>query len=257
MMPDTDAAWPSPADVRAALDGESTGKGIRVAIIDSGIEVTHPALEGIELVDDVAISCDGLRMHIGEGGGRDVYGHGTAVAGILKSIAPEVEIGSFRALDSKNHSRNLVIAECARQAIERGYRIINCSFGCRGLPKYVMEYKEWVDAAHTAGVHVVAACSNVGASIREWPAHFPNVISVGVADCGETDLVTRPGEMVSLAAKGERVRVPWLEGSWRVETGSSFAAPRVAGKAARILQSFPDLPAGLMKPLLEALGEIE
>ena len=252
----TAAAWPTPAEAAHAIES-STGKGVRVTIIDSGIELDHPALNGLKLCDDIAVASDGMRMQISEGGGVDVYGHGTAVAGLLQKTAPDVEIGSFRALDSQNHSRNFVIAECARQAIERGYHIINCSFGSRGLPKYVMDFKEWVDAAHVAGVHVVAACSNVSASTREWPAHFPEVISVGTArcECEALDLFHRPGEMVSLAAKGERVEVPWLGKTWRVETGSSFAAPVVAGLAARVLAKYPTMPKGLLKPLLEAIAE--
>jgi subtilisin len=233
-----------------------TGAGIRVAVIDSGIDVSHPALNGLELSDDVVVSSDGLRLQVreGEGKGRDVFGHGTGVAGILRKVAPEALIGSFRALDGRNRSRSFVIAECVRQALARGYDIINCSFGCRGLAKYVMDYKEWVDAAYVRNVHVVSACSNVHYSVREWPAHFPSVISVGVADCGEDELVGRPGALVSLAAKGERVRVPWLDGGWRLETGSSFAAPRVAGFVARLLSEYPGLRPDLVKALLSAIA---
>ncbi len=252
--PELPLSWPTPADALSAIQ-TAKGRGVKVAIIDSGIDSTHPGLNGVKLSDDIVVSSDGLRMRIEVGDGEDVYGHGTAVAGILRRTAPEAEIGSFRALDSKNHSRNFVIAECARQAIERGYHIINCSFGCRGLPKYVMDFKEWVDEAHVAGVHVVAACSNVSASTREWPAHFANVISVGTADCRDAELIGRPGEMVSLAASGERVKVAWLDHSWRIETGSSFAAPVVAGLAARILSAYPTMPKGLMLPLLEAVAK--
>jgi len=248
-------AWPAPQKAGEAI-ARGTGKGVRVAVIDSGIDVAHPALGGLELSDNVVVSSDGLRLQVrdGEGKGRDVFGHGTGVAGILRAVAPEAEIGSFRALDGRNRSRSFVIAECVRQALDRGYDIINCSFGCRGLAKYVMDYKEWVDAAYVAGVHVVAACSNVHYSVREWPAHFPSVISVGVADCGEDELVCRAGEMVSLAAKGERVRVPWLDGGWRLETGSSFSAPRVTGFVARLLGEHPGLRPDLVKALLLAIA---
>lgn len=246
-------AWPSPEDAREAIR-TGDGAGIRIAVIDSGIDATHPALEGLDLADDISVSSDGIRLTVRENDGRDVFGHGTAVAGILRDIAPGAEIGNFRALDGQNRSRSFVIAECVRQAISRGYHIINCSFGCRGLAKYVMDYKEWIDAAYVGGIHVVAAGSNLNDSVREWPAHFPSVIGVGVADCDPDEIRFRPDRLVSLAAKGERVRVPWLGGGWRVETGSSFAAPRVSGFVARLLSVHPGLGPGLVKALLQQLA---
>jgi hypothetical protein len=213
-------------------------------------------LGGLNLADDVAVSSDGIRLQIQEGSGNDVFGHGTAVAGILLETAPEVIIGSFRALDGRNRSRSFIIAECARQAVSRGYHILNCSFGCRGLGKYVMEYKDWTDEAYTRGVHIVAACSNIHYTVREWPAHFPSVISVGVADCEPGEIHYQPNAMVSLYAKGERVTVPWMGGSWRVETGSSFAAPRVTGLLARLLSRYPGLRPDLAKAFLSYYAEM-
>lgn len=254
-MSDTgpDAAWPSPAEALMALrDGD--GLGVRIAVIDSGIDPTHPALRGLTLSDDVAVTSDGVRLIVSENHGSDVFGHGTAVAGILREVAPAAEIGNFRALDGNNQSRSFIIAECVRQAIARGYHVINCSFGCRGLAKYVMDYKDWIDAAYVAGVHVVAAGSNLSDNVREWPAHFPSVIGVGVADCGDEELRYRPDRLVSFAARGERVRVPWIGGGWRMETGSSFAAPRVAGFVARLLSLHPGLRPDLVKALLRAVA---
>ncbi|HRQ89084.1 MAG TPA: S8 family serine peptidase [Bacteroidia bacterium] len=246
-------AWPDLDEARRSLD-EGDGAGVKVAIVDSGIDVSHPALDGLELEDDVTVSCDGVNLRIDEGGGDDVYGHGTAVASLLRGRAPGVRIGSFRALDSSNHARSFVIAECVNQAISRGYRIVNCSFGCRGLPRYAMEYKEWVDRAYLEGVHIVAACSNLDVTIREWPAYFPSVISVRGIDCPADTLYHTPGRMVSFLAKGERVEVPWLNGKTKVETGSSYAAPLVSAAIARLHSGMPGLGADVVKPLLAALA---
>lgn len=246
--------WPSPEEARKAIR-EQTGEGIRIAIIDSGIDADHPGLDGLKLADDVAVTSDGVRLQVEEGNGRDVFGHGTAVAGIMREVAPDAEIGNFRALDGQNRSRSFIIAECVRQAIARGYHLINCSFGCRGLAKYVMDYKEWVDAAYVSGVHIVAAGSNLGDATREWPSHFPSVVAVGVTDCGDDELHFRPDRLVSFGARGERVRVPWIGGGWRVETGSSFAAPRVSGFIARLLSAYPGLSPDLVKALLRSVAE--
>jgi len=249
-------SWPSYEDACAALR-YGDGTGVKVAVIDSGIEVSHPALAGMSLADDVAISCDGVHLRIEEGGGHDVYGHGTAVASLVRQMAPGAQIGSFRALDSSNLSRSFVIAECVNQAIARGYQVINCSFGCRGLPRYVMDYKDWVDQAYLAGVQIVAACSNIDASIREWPAYFPSVVSVRGIDCPTDIYHFRPEQMVSFLARGERVEVPWLDGTTKTETGSSYAAPLMAGRIARICSALPDLPPAAIKPLLAVLATKE
>ena len=254
-MPDEESQrWPLLEEAREALASRS-GRGVKVAVIDSGVDPTHPAFSGLELEDDLAISCDGVNLRIEENDGRDVYGHGTAVASLLLGQAPDIQLGSFRALDSSNHARSFVIAECVNQAIARGYDVINCSFGCRGLARYVMDYKEWVDDAFLAGVQVVAACSNVDAGIREWPAYFPSVISVRGIDCDSADFFHRPGRMVSFLARGERVEVPWLNGETKVETGSSYAAPLVAARVARLIEAFPEMERSLIKPLLSVLAQ--
>ncbi len=247
-------SWPEPDSVREKFK-DSTGEGIKVAIVDSGIDVSHEAMEGLELTDDVAVFSEGPSLHVVPGDGTDVYGHGTAVASLLRKEAPGVKIGSFRALDAGNRSRSLVIAECVNQAISRGYHVINCSFGCRGLPRFVMDYKEWVDQAYLAGVQIVAACSNVDAGIREWPAYFPSVISVRGIKCQQGDFFHRKGRMVSFLARGERVEVPWLDGQTKIETGSSYAAPVISGKIARLLSVIPEIDPALIKPLLANLAE--
>jgi len=253
MGPENPNRWPDLDQARRAL-AEGDGSAVKVAIIDSGIDTSHPALAGLVLADDVTVSCDGVNLRIDEGGGSDVYGHGTAVASLIRQAAPGVVVGSFRALDSSNQARSFVIAECVNQAISRGYRVVNCSFGCRGLPRYVMEYKEWVDRAYLEGVQIVAACSNLDVSIREWPAYFPSVISVRGIDCASDAIYHDPGRMVSFLARGERVEVPWLNGGTKVETGSSYAAPLVSGKIARLLSALPGLSPAAVKPLLAELA---
>ena len=256
MQADDTVLWPSLDQARSVLE-DSDGSGIKIAVIDSGIETSHPDLGGLQLEDDLVISCDGISLRIEEGNGVDVYGHGTAVASLVKKIAPGAGIGSFRALDSSNHARSFVIAECVNQAIARGYQIINCSFGCRGLPRYVMDYKEWVDEAYLKGVQVVAACSNIAGGIREWPAYFPSVIAVRGIDCDEDEFFYRQGSMVSILARGERVEVPWLKGDRKIETGSSYAAPLIAGRIARLLSGFPSIDPATVKPLIAALAKPE
>ena len=199
-----DYEFVTPEDARAALQ-RGRGRGVRIALIDSGVEAGHPGLAGLELSDDVAVETSGVRLKMRAGEGRDVYGHGTAVASILHRIAPEAEIGSFRGLDERNQSRSFIIAECAQLAMERGYHIINCSFGCKGHVNYILDFKAWVDAAYQRGIHIVSACNNQQSNVREWPSHFPSVISVGMADTPSDWIGFRPGNMVEFVARGERL----------------------------------------------------
>ncbi|HMG06586.1 MAG TPA: S8 family serine peptidase, partial [Chthoniobacterales bacterium] len=132
-------------EARQAL-ATGTGKGVRIAVIDSGIEIDHPELAGLTLVDDIQVIDAGVQIEVKPGNGVDVYGHGTAVAGVIRRIAPEAEIGSIRVLGENLGSRTVIIREGVRQAIDRGYHVLNCSFGC-GLAEHIFQYKEWIDEA--------------------------------------------------------------------------------------------------------------
>lgn len=230
----------------------ATGKGVRIAILDSGVEVTHPALAGLALRDDVTFAREGSFLKVTEGGG-DAMGHGTAIAWIIRSLAPEAEIGSFRVLDGDLRSRTTIIWEAARLAMQRGYHILNCSFGSPGEARFVMPYKEWTDEAYLRRTHLVAACSNEDANLREWPGWFPTAITVNLADLPDQPWAHRPGSMVEFLAHGHQVRVPW-QGGWKVVTGSSFAAPRVTGWLARLLSLRPDLSVESAKELMRTLA---
>ena len=230
-----------------------TGSGVRIAVLDSGVETAHAALRGIQLNDDVAFERDGSFMKVVEGTG-DAMGHGTGVAWIIRSLAPEAEIGSFRVLDGDLKSRTTIVWEAARAAMQRGYHILNCSFGCIGDPRFVMPYKEWTDEAYTRGVHIVAACNNDDAATREWPGWFPSVITVNLASMDEGVWRHREGSLVEFTAHGHDVRVPWRDGGWKVVTGSSYAAPRLTGWLARLLSVCPELRVDEAKALLRRLA---
>lgn len=230
----------------------STGRGVRIAILDSGVDVTHPALTGLTLKDDLAFEREGSFLKVTESSG-DVIGHGTAIAWIIRNLAPEAELGSFRVLDGDLRSRTTIIWEAARLAIQRGYHILNCSFGSPGEARFVMPYKEWTDEAYLSRTHIVAACSNEDANMREWPGWFPTVLTVNLADMPDRAWVHRPGSMVEFLAHGHQVRVPW-QGGWKVVTGSSFAAPTVTGWLARLLSLRPDLSVEGAKDMMRQMA---
>ena len=247
-------AWPTMEEVREAAR-HGTGEGVRVAVIDSGIEATHPKLGNLRLVDSVGFEEERGHIRVLEGEGHDIYGHGTAVAGILHEVAPLAEVGSFRVIDAQCSSRTHLICAGVQEALKRGYQVLNCSFGCRGLAKFILPHKEWADEAWLRGAHVVAACSNLDSRETEWPSHFASVIGVDLAETDSEAVFYRPDHLVGYAAKGENVEVPWLGGGVQYQTGTSFAAPRVAGIIARILSVHPGIRPPMMHEILSSIAE--
>lgn len=237
---------------QAMLHG--SGKGVRIAVLDSGIEFDHPDLAGLKSADDLQIAESGVQPEVKPGENTDVFGHGTAIAGIIHRLAPEAEIGSFRILDAFNMSKTDIVREGARQALARNYQILNCSFGC-GLPDHILRYKSWVDEAYMKGTHIVAACSNVDFRKPEWPGSFASVITVDFRQLHSEELYYRPGALVEFVANGEKVDVPWRNRRRKSTSGSSFAAPHVTALLARILSVFPQLPPLQAKALLHQLAK--
>lgn len=246
--------WPPLEEVlEAARNG--TGEGVRVAVIDSGIEANHPRLAKLRLLDSVGFEEVAGRVCAVEGAGHDTYGHGTAVAGIVHEVAPLAEIGSFRVIDARSASRAHLICAGVREALARGYQVLNCSFGCRGLAKFILPHKEWADEAWLKGAHVVAACGNLDSRETEWPSHFASVIGVDLAETDSDALFFRRDHLVSYSAKGENVEVAWIGGGVQYQTGTSFAAPRVAGTIARILSVFPAIRPAMMHEILSSVAD--
>lgn len=246
--------WVTPGEASRAWR-EGRGKGVRVAVIDSGVESSHPALAGMKLRDSVGFEERDGRIVTIEGAGHDVYGHGTAVAGIVHRHAPEAEIGSFRVIDARSLSRTALICAGVKEAMRRGYQVLNCSFGCKGLAKYILPHKAWADEAWLRGVHVVAASGGIDDDEPEWPSHFAGVLSVGLARTESDEIFHRPGKMVAYAARGENVEVAWLGGGSQLKTGTSFAAPRLTGQVARLLGEAPGLSPALVIDLLPRVAE--
>lgn len=254
--------WITPEQAADAVR-TGRGRGIKVAIIDSGIELSHPALRQLRLTDDIAfeVSAAGT-VSARPGGGVDKYGHGTAIASIVQRTAPEAQIGSFRALDENLGSKYPIIAEAARLAIDLGYNIINCSFGSRADPGTIQHFKPFIDLSYRRGVHIVSACSNTDFRKPEWPGYFPSVITVNKASISTDDLLFRWDEprgdyarhLVEFAARGEYSDLPWKGGRTFADRGSSYAAPVVAALLARLLSQFPRLKPPVAKALLQEIA---
>lgn len=240
-------------EARQALTN-GTGKGVRIAVLDSGIEIDHPELAGLELIDDLHVVDSGIQIEVKSGDGTDIFGHGTAVVGVIRRIAPDAKIGSIRVLGENLASRTVIIREGIRQAIDRGYRILNCSFGC-GLADHIFQYKEWIDEAYLNGIHIVSACNNLDFRRPEWPGYFPTVITVNMAQLDdEGTFFYKSGHLVEFFARGVDITLPWNHHLTKEVTGSSFAAPVLTGLLARLISVFPTLRPLEAKALLHRLA---
>ena len=220
------------------------GDNVLVAVIDSGIDVDHPALAGVvEKSFDALNSSEGPHMH------------GTALAGIiaghnrLSGTAPAVHILGARAFSTTQGSTVSIIASID-WAVAQGARVINMSFAGPQDPALGRA----LAAAHDKknNVVLVAAAGNAGPkSPPLWPAADPNVIAVTATDYDDRLYPgANRGNHVAIAAPGVDILVAIPNGAYKMETGTSFSAGFVSGVAALILQRKPKLTPDEVKKVI-------
>lgn len=238
---------------RAAVFGDSTGSGVTVAIIDSGVETGHPAIGG-RLVRSLRVdpSDDGPWV-VDDPDGLDLVGHGTACAGIIHGIAPDADLVSIRVLGTDNRAGGWAFAAALEWAIEQRFAIVNLSLSSRS-EAMAERFHELADEAYFANTLLVAAANNViGAS---YPSLFAAVVSVAAHDAGDPDAwFYNPSPPVEFGAHGLDVEVAWRGGSRMRATGNSFAAPHLAGRAALIRARHPDASPFEVKAMLAATAD--
>lgn len=231
--------------------GDGSGAGVKVAVIDSGIDATHPQVGGrISGYVDVTERDGELTFEVEPH--EDLYGHGTACAGIIRSLAPECELYSVRVLGKLLLGRASVFAAGLRWAIDHDMDVCNLSLGT-GKREFYAVLHELADLAYFRNVMLVTAANNDAAP--SFPSVFASVISVASHERQDEDLVYyNPAPPVEFGALGIDVRVAWTNGGSLVATGNSFAAPHVTGVVARILGAHPELTVFEMKAILRALA---
>jgi subtilisin len=232
--------------------GGATGAGVRVGIIDSGLENEHPMLRG-RVVENVAVEMtdDGPRVVPDEP--KDLFGHATACGAIILSLAPEAELVSIRVLGADLRGKGTAFAAGLEWAIEQGLGVCNLSLSSKSETLYPI-FHDLADRAYFAGVNLVSAANNVPAP--SYPSLFSSVFSV--AAHGEPDperLYYNPSPPVEFGAWGVDVPIAWKDGGTTVATGNSFAAPHVAGFVARIVSKHPGLTPFEIKAILASVAD--
>ncbi|MEV0581336.1 S8 family serine peptidase [Nonomuraea sp. NPDC050310] len=231
--------------------GSSKGSGVRVCLIDSGVDATHPELGGPVTALTVTNGPGGLRVVPDAEG--DQAGHGTACAGVIRTVAPDCELTSVRVLGGGLRGSGEVLLTALEWAVEEGFHLVNLSLSTRRT-----EHKEalhdLVDRASFAGVTVVASAHN--RPVRSYPWNFASVISVGSHSRLDSEyLEANPEPPVEFFARGVAVEVPQPGGGRSRLSGNSFATPHVTGMCARILGHHPGLPTGQLKYVLAAIAD--
>jgi len=230
--------------------GGSTGEGVKVAVIDSGVDADHPAVGGC--VEYAAIVEDDDRIEVVTQPHEDDFGHGTACAGIVRSLAPDCSITSVKVLGAGLKGRGVVFAAGLRWAIENGMHVCNLSLGTTKSDFYALLH-ELVDQAYFHDVMLVTAANNMPQA--SFPSTYSSVISVASHDLQEPEVYyCNPRPPVEFGAPGIDVRVAWQNREWITATGNSFAAPHITGLVARLLAKHPGLSVVHVKGILRAVA---
>ena len=272
------AQWAPQAIRLAQAHKLSKGAGVRVAVLDTGVDRKHPALAGRLLPGHDFVGDDSNpaeRGSVGDAG----YGHGTHVAGLIAMVAPRARIMPLRVLDADGIGNAWVLQEALLYAVDPdgdpstddGAQVINMSLGSLSrtrlfdaisllvscsTPDAVDPAVDFSDpgynedkqrCARSKGAVVVAAAGNSASKkLREYPAAEGayGVLSVGASRSGRRlASFSNFGSWVDLAAPGDRITSSVPKGLYGTWSGTSMAAPMVAGTAALLRSAKPSLSA--------------
>ncbi len=237
--------WPAEVTREWAWEG-ATGAGARVCVLDSGIERDHPLVGAIQRA--VTVRMDGEAGFVEDDDQGDLCGHGTACAGIIRSLAPECELHSVRVLGAGYTGSGGALLVGLEWAVEQGYDVINMSLSTT-KSKLATTLHELADSAYFRRSIVVASAHNM--PVESYPWRFSSVISVGSHE--ESDPLAfyyNPAPPVEFFGRGVDVDVAWLDGTTLSCSGNSFATPHLAGICALIRSKHPELTPFQVKSVL-------
>ena len=228
--------------LRASMDintawSRSTGRGVKVAVLDSGVDAKH---------EDLPRVLRGRDFVSGDRNPHDPLGHGTFVAGVIaagrdnqRGIAgvSRATILPGRVLNANGAGRDGTIAQAIRWAVRERADIINLSLG-GGRTSRIL--RDAVEFATNHGVLVVASAGNNGGTRPMYPAAYPDALAVGATDHRDRMVWwSQHGDWVDVTAPGARIASTVPGDRYALGSGTSFSAPLVSGAAALVLDKHP------------------
>lgn len=229
----------------------STGKRIKIGIIDTGVDYTHPDLQrsvygGINLVQRHLLPMDD-------------NGHGTHIAGTISAasqrsgivgVAPQGALHAIKAFDFKGSAFVSDIIQGIEWCLQYRMDIINMSFGMKNHSKAL---EAAVRNAVYSGKVVVASSGNSGKiNQMDYPARFPHTISVGATTRShKIAAFSNRGQRIDIYAPGDKIYSTWLRGKYNVMSGTSMATSHVTGVIALMLAAKPGLSPKQIKTMLQ------
>jgi subtilisin family serine protease len=232
--------------------GGSTGAGVRVAVIDSGIDADHSALDNaVDESTSIQFSVDksGAVMER-VGPHRDSFGHATAVSSVIHGLAPDVRLTSVKVFGDDMIGKASAFLQGLAWTIEQRFDVVNLSLGT-SKREWALPFYELCDQAYFAGTLVVTAANN------SWRTSYPSLYSsVTSVACNLTKDPFRfhynPEPPTEFLARGVEVDVAWRNQGRIVATGNSYAAPHIAAIAALVKAKHPELRPFQLKTVLWA-----
>lgn len=241
---------------------QSTGKGVKVAVIDTGVDVKNrqlkPAVDvskGRNYLPRNLKDDDGNKIKRGkENGTSDLVGHGTRVAGIIAArpakdtgfvgLAPDATIIPIQQNDAEGHGDTASLARAIDYAVDAGAEIINISQDTANAVRPAQHLEDAVKRAVAKGHLIVASAGNdgLGGNVkRTYPAWYEGVLAVASSDRNnERAPFSQSGDFVDVAAPGVDMISTVPLGGHCSDNGTSFSAPYVTGVAALIKSKHRD-----------------
>nr|WP_257823120.1 S8 family peptidase [Salipaludibacillus agaradhaerens] len=242
----------------AAQSQGYTGNNVKVAVLDSGIDRSHP---------DLSANVRGGYSVFGDSPYNDGNGHGTHVAGTVGAVnnnigvigvAPQADLYAVKVLNNSGSGSYAGIAQGIEWSINNGMDIINMSLGGSSSSSILEQY---CNLAYNRGLLVVAAAGNSGTAAGNtntvgYPARYNSVIAVAATNSNNVrGNFSSTGPTLELSAPGVSVLSTTPGGNYASYNGTSMASPHVAGVAAQVWQARPNLSNAQLRQILNASAQ--